>query len=182
MHKYWDIHLVYFHILFTLGLLYENILKIVFCLIQYFDLETGKNEIIFTSINKGNKHDSVIFDEDFKKLEELGQNQNNKIINVDKAYVNYKRRQDYWYNKLTLINFPKKKNISNDTHNYLYQQHIDNCLLEGENLNEIYKKRNLIEVKFINIFRHYHSYKTVLCKQLDYFQDQIQLRMLDFYD
>ncbi len=37
--------------------------------IQYIDLVTGKNEIILTSTQKGNIHNSVIFDEDFKKLE-----------------------------------------------------------------------------------------------------------------
>jgi hypothetical protein len=63
---------------------------------------------------------------------------------------------DYWYNKLTLINFPKKDNVNEDKHNYLFNLNINNCLLPGENINDIYKKRNQVENKFINIFRYYN--------------------------
>ncbi len=113
-------------------------------------------------------------------LEEKGLDQNNKIINVDRGYSNYKRRQDFWYNKLTQINFPKKRNVNEDTHNYIDDIHINECVYENENLEEIYKKRNQIEIKFINVFKHYHSFKTILCRSFGYFKDQIQLRMLDF--
>jgi hypothetical protein len=127
-------------------------------------------------------HDSNIFNEDIKVIENLGVDVNNTIINCDKGYINEERKEYYNTQKNTLINCPEKKRSKRQKQK-LFDDSIADDVAKCINYNNTPDNKKIIK-KLIKLFLKDHKHKYYynnINKKLTKCSDKYNIDIDNFY-
>ncbi len=151
-------------------------------LCNFFYNKNNKYNYYFTGIYPGNMHDSNIFNEDIKIIENMGVDIDNTIINCDKGYINEERKEYYNTYKNTLINYPEKKRSKRQKIK-LFDDSIADDAAKCINYNNTPNNKIIIKLMiklFLKDHKHKYYYDSTT-KKLTKYNDKYNINIDNLY-